>query len=199
MPRWVPLGIAGLLLAVALFAWRQDGGTPAPIAAAPPPTRMAAMAAPALEAPEPDARDASGDMPFPALLDESEEMLRAPRARRPDARSAEEKRFARYDRNRDGAVSQSEYLYLRRGNFRRLDTDGDGRLSFEEYAAEGIVKFARADADDSGRLDAREFATTAVKRRLGNDCDAPARSERTPARADRGDRRASPEEPDADA
>lgn len=199
MPRWVPLGIAGLLLAVALFAWRQERGTPPSIAAAPPPARMAALAAPALDAPESAGEDADRLETPPALLDESEELLRAPRARRPDARSAEEKRFARYDRNRDGAVSQSEYLYLRRGNFRRLDTDGDGRLSFEEYAAEGIVKFARADADDSGRLDAREFATTAVKRRVSSDCDAPARPERAPARAGRDDRRASPEGLDADA
>lgn len=199
MPRWVPLGIAGLLLAVALFAWRQERSAPPSIAAAPPSARMSALAAPALDAPQSAGEDASQIEPAPALLDESEELLRAPRARRPDARSAEEKRLARYDRNRDGAVSQSEYLYLRRGNFRRLDTDGDGRLSFEEYAAEGIVKFARADADDSGRLDAREFATTAVKRRLSSDCDAPARSERAPARAGRDERRPSPEELDADA
>ncbi len=202
MPRWIALATAGLLLGVAAIAWNRDRAQDIAAAPPPPPSRMAALAAPVAEAPDPagDTARAYDAEPLPRLLPEpEEELLRAPRARPADARTAEEKRFARYDRNDDRAISQAEYLYLRRNNFRRLDRDGDGRLSFEEYAAEGIVKFARADRDNSGRLDAREFATTAVRRRAAPDCDAPATRERAPARAGREPARPSPAELPEDA
>ena len=94
-----------------------------------------------------------GDSPDGALL-------MAPTA---PAKSREEKRFARIDRDDDGRISQAEFLAQRRRNFDKLDVNGDGRLSFEEYAASGIQKFHKADANGDGRLTAAEFATTAPK------------------------------------
>lgn len=85
-------------------------------------------------------------------------------------RTREEKRFARYDKDRDGAVAREEYLAARRKAFARLDADGDGRLSFDEWAAKAEAKFATADADKSGRLDAAEFATTRVVRKAAPRC-----------------------------
>lgn len=85
----------------------------------------------------------------------------------PEATEAtrEQKRFARYDRNKDGKVDRDEYLLNRRRAFARLDTDGDGKLSFDEYAVKTEAKFVTADADRSGALDATEFATTRVQRK----------------------------------
>lgn len=79
------------------------------------------------------------------------------------AKSREEKRFARVDRDDDGRITAAEYLHLRRRNFDRLDQNGDGRLSFEEYATAGAQKFRTADGDRDGLLTNGEFATTAPK------------------------------------
>jgi hypothetical protein len=79
------------------------------------------------------------------------------------ARSKEEQRFARADRDDDGRVTQAEYLQQRRRNFDKLDANGDGRLEFSEYATSGIEKFSKADADRNGQLAPAEFATTAPK------------------------------------
>lgn len=91
---------------------------------------------------------------------DSEVLLMAPAAH---AKSREEKRFARTDRDDDGHISQAEFLGQRRRNFDKLDVNGDGKLSFEEYAASGIQKFHKADANGDGRLTAAEFVTTAPK------------------------------------
>lgn len=80
------------------------------------------------------------------------------------ARTREQKRFDRYDKDRDAIVTRDEYLVSRRKAFAKLDKDGDGRLGFDEWAVRTTDKFAKADADRSGTLNAAEFATTAVKR-----------------------------------
>jgi hypothetical protein len=80
------------------------------------------------------------------------------------AETREQRRFSRYDKDRDGGVAREEYLQSRRKAFARLDRDGDGKLSFEEWAAKTVDKFATADKDGSGVLSPTEFATTAVKR-----------------------------------
>ena len=80
-------------------------------------------------------------------------------------RTREEKRFARYDKDKNGAVATDEYLAARRKGFAKLDVNGDGRLSFEEYAVKAVVKFRAADRDKSGVLNATEFAATRVVRR----------------------------------
>lgn len=95
------------------------------------------------------------------------------------ARTREEKRFDRYDKDRDGQVTRDEYLAQRRKAFARLDTDGDGRLSFDEWAVKATTKFAAADRDHSNAMDRAEFATTAVKRK-------PARTVHCPPASDAG-------------
>ena len=85
----------------------------------------------------------------------------------PEASAAtrEEKRFARYDKDRDAAITREEYLAARRKAFAKLDVDRDGRLSFDEWAIKATTKFAAADGDKSGTMNAAEFVTTAVKRK----------------------------------
>jgi hypothetical protein len=75
-------------------------------------------------------------------------------------KSKEEKRFDRFDKDKNGAVSRVEYLTSRRKAYTKLDTNGDGQLSFEEYAIKTVVKFAKADGNRSQGLDRREFSTT---------------------------------------
>lgn len=85
-------------------------------------------------------------------------------------RTREEKRFARYDKDRNGAVAREEYLLARRKNFAKLDLDGDGKLVFEEYAIKTTAKFAAADKDKSGALAPAEFALTRVVRKSAPKC-----------------------------
>ena len=80
-------------------------------------------------------------------------------------RTREQKRFDRYDKDRDGKVTRDEYLMQRRKAFAKLDSDHDGRLSFDEWAVKATTKFAAADGDKSGAMDTAEFAATAVKRK----------------------------------
>lgn len=80
-------------------------------------------------------------------------------------RTREQRRFDRYDKDRDALITREEYLASRRKAYAKLDTNGDGRLSFEEWAAKTTAKFAGADKDRSGTLNAAEFATTKVERK----------------------------------
>lgn len=83
--------------------------------------------------------------------------LEAPEA---SAKTREEKRFGRYDKNKDAKVEADEYLAARRRNFDKLDLDHNGGLSFQEYAAKGIEKF-NAAGGRKGWLSAAEFVATA--------------------------------------
>lgn len=89
------------------------------------------------------------------------------------AKTREEKRFGRYDKDKDGRISRDEYLLSRRKAYTKLDRDGDGRLSFDEWAAKTSGKFDGADRDRSGSMDAAEFATTAVKRKAREPAKCP--------------------------
>ena len=77
------------------------------------------------------------------------------------ARSREEKRFSRADKDKNGRVEREELLASRRKAFAKLDKDGNGTLAFDEWATKTIDKFAGADKDRSGWLDAAEYSTTA--------------------------------------
>ena len=92
---------------------------------------------------------------------------------RASEKTREERRFSRYDRDRNGAVSRTEYLASRQKAFARLDRDGDGRLSFDEYAVKTIGKFAAADADRDGALTPPEFVKTRVERKSPPRCTCP--------------------------
>ena len=77
----------------------------------------------------------------------------------------EQKRFSRYDHDKDGKVSRDEFLAARRKAFAKLDTNGDGKLSFDEYAVKTETRFADADKNKDNSLDPAEFATTKIQRK----------------------------------
>ena len=90
----------------------------------------------------------------------SDDSLQAPEA---TEKTREQKRFSRYDKNKDSKVELDEYLAARRKNFDKLDLDHNGALSFQEYAAKAIEKF-NAAGGRKGWLNEAEFATTAPPR-----------------------------------
>ncbi len=96
-------------------------------------------------------------------------------------RTREQKRFDRYDKDRNGQITREEYLAQRRKAFAKLDSNHDGRLSFDEWAIKNETKFATADKDRSGTMTQAEFATTAVKRKT------PIRAKCPPASAPAGE------------
>jgi hypothetical protein len=99
--------------------------------------------------------------PEPRLAAASTRLSPIPNAPEADAKSKEEKRFARADKNEDGRITLAELVEPRRKAFAKLDVDQDGKLSFEEWAVRTIDKFAEADADKSKTLTPAEYATTA--------------------------------------
>jgi len=82
-----------------------------------------------------------------------------------DARTREQKRFDRTDKDRNGTITRDEYFTQRHKMFAKMDSDHDGKLSFDEWAFRAIDKFATADKDHSNTLSREEFATTALKRK----------------------------------
>ncbi len=140
-------GLAGLLLLTGgFFLWQGVSATPDPAAeAVPPPADIPAADADAVGAPPPEPPSAK-------------------------AATREERRFQRYDRNRDGSVTRIEMMSTRTNAFKRLDTDGNNLLSFEEWAVATGERFGTADADRSGGLNAAEFATTAPRREARSRC-----------------------------
>ncbi|MDB5701515.1 MAG: histidine kinase [Sphingomonadales bacterium] len=81
-------------------------------------------------------------------------------------KTREEKRFSRYDKDRNGAVGRDEYLISRQKAFAKLDLNHDGKLGFDEYAVKAVQKFAAADQDKNGALTAVEFASTRVVHKI---------------------------------
>ena len=129
---------SALALMAAGFFWWQSRSEAEPVLPAAPLARHAALSPEALIAPEP------------------------PRA---TDRTREQKRFDRYDKDRNDIISEEEYLASRRKAFAKLDVNGDGRLSFDEWAAKTREKFGKADADRSRSLTRGEFQTTAPVRK----------------------------------
>jgi Ca2+-binding EF-hand superfamily protein len=85
----------------------------------------------------------------------------------------EQRRFFRYDRNRDLIISRNEMLSTRSDGFRKLDVDGNNLLTFEEWAVTTANRFDGPDENADGKLTAREFASTApprTQRRNGCSC-----------------------------
>jgi hypothetical protein len=146
-------GVASALLLVAagIFFWKSVAGAREPMLAAP---AEAGAVGPVARAPLADPPAAS-------------------------EKTREERRFSRYDKDRDGIVAREEYLASRRKAYVKLDANNDGRLTFEEWASRSTGKFAAADADRSGTLTATEFATTRVVRKTRPIANCP-----PPGRAD---------------
>ena len=110
------------------------------------------------------AGDASNLPAAPAARAGSPSMLAAnvvPQAPEATAKSREQKRFSRVDKDKDGRVEREELLGPRRKAYAKLDTDGNGSVSFDEWAAKTIDKFGGADTDKSGWLTPAEYASTA--------------------------------------
>jgi hypothetical protein len=137
---WRYLAGGTATLAIVAAGWLLAGSSARPDAVLPPQPKALRGAA------------ASAD-PLPAMAPEATE------------RSREQKRFDRFDKDRDGKVTREEYLAARRKAYAKLDTDQDGRLSFDEWAVKATTKFAGADADSTGVMTPAEFATTAVTRK----------------------------------
>lgn len=78
--------------------------------------------------------------------------------------SREERRFFRYDRNRDRSITRHEMLSTRTDAFRKLDVDGNNLLTFEEWAVTTVNRFEGMDGDGNDRLTEAEFATSAPTR-----------------------------------
>lgn len=149
MWRYLAAGIGGLILVTVGYVFASSGSAP----------RSALPAAPARAA-------TAQDQGLPE---------NAPEA---SARTREEKRFGRYDKDKDGSITRDEYLASRRKAYARLDTNGDGTVSFDEWAIKTTARFNTADADRNGAMTPAEFATTAPKRRTRPSpkctCPAPA-------------------------
>jgi hypothetical protein len=110
------------------------------------------------------AGDASILPAAPAARSGQPSMLAAnvvPQAPEATAKSREQKRFSRVDKDRDGRIAKEEVLGPRRKAYARLDTDGNGSVSFDEWAVKTIDKFGGADTDKSGWLTPAEYASTA--------------------------------------
>lgn len=84
-----------------------------------------------------------------------------PQAPEATAKSREQKRFSRADKDKDGRIAQEELLAPRRKAYAKLDANHDGTVSFEEWAVKTTDKFGGADTDRSGWLTPTEYASTA--------------------------------------
>ncbi|WP_066556316.1 EF-hand domain-containing protein [Croceicoccus bisphenolivorans] len=140
-----------ILVAIGLFWWQ---GRAIEAEGLPPPE---AIASPERKEPEPLPTVEVADMQGPEL----------PTAVK---MSDEQRRFARYDINRDLIITRNEMLSTRVSAFRRLDKDGNNLLTFEEWAVTTVTKFEGADANGDGRLTPDEFRTTAPKRKPARRC-----------------------------
>jgi hypothetical protein len=137
--RFLLGGLAALAMAGLGLFWMQ--GRAEVDAGAPPPE---AAQAPQPSIPSADPGDATGPAPPEAT-----------------ALSREQRRFFRYDRDRDGRISRNEMLSTRSEGFRALDKDGNNLLTFEEWAVATVDKFAQADQDADQYLTPDEFRRTA--------------------------------------
>ncbi len=148
MDRMILGAVLALMLAgVGMFWWQ--GRAQVEEAAPPPEPESIATEEPAEpELPETDPGDLRGPTP-------------------PEATqlSREQRRFFRYDRNRDLSITRSEMLSTRTSAFKKLDKDGNNLLTFEEWAVSTATKFDGADANGDRKLTQAEFATTAPKRK----------------------------------
>ena len=151
MVRFVAGIIACLMLVTGGLLWwqnRADGARPFP---------------------SPQAAISAVDEPLPEGADNA---FGAAPPMPPEARpqDREARRFARYDRDRDGTITRTEMLSSRTKDFRKLDTDRNNLLSFEEWAVATADRFGGADVNHDGKLTPAEFAATAPKRSVKPKC-----------------------------
>jgi hypothetical protein len=82
----------------------------------------------------------------------------------------EQRRFFRYDRNRDLRITREEMLSTRTNAFRALDRDGNNLLTFEEWAVATSNRFEEMDGNGDNELNQAEFATSAPSPRRTPAC-----------------------------
>lgn len=146
------LGAFGaLVLATIALFWMQ--GRAQVEEAAPPPEPGEDVAADSDALPQVDASGMRGPAP-----PEASELSR------------EQRRFFRYDRDRDLKITRNEMLSTRTAAFRRLDTDGNNLLTFEEWAISTSNRFDGMDADGDDELTPAEFATSRPSPRSTQSC-----------------------------
>ena len=150
MSRLVLGAVGALALAgVGIFWWQ---GRAEIERGAPPPEPVAAVADPDI-LPQADPGELRGPEP-----PEATELTR------------EQRRFYRYDRDRDRRISRNEMLSTRTDAFRKLNKDGNNLLTFEEWAVTTVERFDGADANGDRWLSPEEFAKTAPRRLARPDC-----------------------------
>ena len=152
----IALGAFGALALAALGLFWWQGRAEVEKGAPPPelPVQAPADALAELALPQAEVSDLEGPEP-----PEATELTR------------EQRRFFRYDRNRDWKISRVEMLSTRTEAFRKLDKDGNNLLTFEEWAVATANRFDGADADGDRSLSPAEFATTRPKRRAKPRCN----------------------------
>ena len=117
-------------------------------------------------APPPDAAGQEEDAEDPEALPSADvSEVEGPAPPEASELTREQRRFFRYDRNRDLKITRNEMLSTRTDAFRRLDTDGNNLLTFEEWAVTTSTRFAEMDGDGNAELTQAEFATSAPARR----------------------------------
>lgn len=135
-----------LMVSVGLFWWQGR----AEVERGAPPPDPNALASPTGTAPEPlPSADVAG--------------MQGPQPPEATELTREQRRFYRYDRNRDGMITRNEMMASRSDGFRKLDTDGNNLLTFEEWAVTTSDRFASMDANHDGKLSPAEFAASAPR------------------------------------
>ncbi|WP_338245015.1 hypothetical protein [Aurantiacibacter hainanensis] len=117
-------------------------------------------------APPPNAERGAGLQEDPDALPSADVSdLTGPEPPEASELTREQRRFFRYDRNRDLKITRNEMLSTRTDGFRQLDVDGNNLLTFEEWAITTSSRFEEMDADGDRELTQAEFATSAPKPR----------------------------------
>jgi hypothetical protein len=134
MNRLVLGAVAALLLAAAGLFWWQ--GQAEVERGAPPPAIAGSAQAP--------------DTPIELPSAGAHGRGAAPPRAGPTPEDKEQRRFNRYDRNRDGQINRAEMLSTRVKAFEKLDTNHDNLLSFEEWAVKTSNRFKEIDRNGDG-------------------------------------------------
>lgn len=71
--------------------------------------------------------------------------------------SKEEKRFTRFDKNRDGQIGRAEMLSTRVKAFQKIDLNHDNLLTFEEWAVKTSNRFKEIDRNGDGIVSRQEL------------------------------------------
>lgn len=114
--------------------------------------------------PPPEQEAVEGGLPL-AMPDAPSEGIAPPTPPKAYKASREERRFNRYDRDRDEIITRLELMSSRTKAFKKLDMDGNNLLTFEEWAVATSERFVKSDRNGNGQLTRIEFRSTRPKRK----------------------------------